>query len=57
MPLQFSSEVDRFINDLKVCHRRIRDATNADHFLSPLELVWVERKLATMLEELDGEER
>jgi hypothetical protein len=55
MPLQFSSDVDRLINDIRVCHRRIRDATNADHFLSPLELVWVERKLAAMLEELDGE--
>lgn len=57
MPLQFSSDLDRLLNDLLVARTRISEFTHLDRMIQPTELELVELKLQAIIEGLqDGEE-
>lgn len=54
---QFSSNFDRAVRDLVVARARVRELTDVDRWIQPSELLWLERKIGIILEDLgDGEE-
>lgn len=57
VPLQFSSDLDRLINDLVIARTRVSEFTHMDRMIQPTELELVELKLQNLIEGLqDGEE-